>query len=142
MRAIRTKDYLYIRNFRPDRNPAGDETIPRTPSVFGDVDGGITKIFMMDNRNLPAVNPYFKLGFEKRPAEELYIIKNDPYNINNVAKSAEFASVKASLSKRLEDWMKSTADPRLNGKGDEIDGYDATTHAWITRDGMILLDEK
>jgi arylsulfatase A-like enzyme len=142
MRAIRTKDYLYIRNFRPDRNPAGDETIPGTPSVYGDVDGGITKIFMMDNRNQPAVNPYFKLSFEKRPAEELYIIKNDPYNTNNVAESAEFVSVKATLSKRLEEWMKSTADPRLNGKGDEIDGYDATTHAWITRDGIILLDEK
>jgi N-sulfoglucosamine sulfohydrolase len=38
--------------------------------------------------------------------------------------------------------MKTSNDPRLNGKGDEIDGYDATTHAWITRDGMILLDEK
>jgi len=142
MRAIRTKDYLYIRNFRPDRNPGGDETIPGTPSVFGDVDGGITKIFMMDNRNLPNVNQYFKLGFEKRPAEELYVIKSDPYNINNVAESAEYASVKASLSKRLEEWMKESKDPRMNGKGDEIDGYDATTHAWITRDGIILLDEK
>jgi arylsulfatase A-like enzyme len=142
MRAIRTKDYLYIRNFRPDRNPAGDETIPGTPSEYGDVDGGITKMFMMDNRNLPEVNPYFKLDFEKRPAEELYLLKDDPYNIHNVAESAQYASVKASLSKRLEQWMKDSKDPRLNGKGDEIDGYDATTHAWITRDGMILLDNK
>jgi hypothetical protein len=50
--------------------------------------------------------------------------------------------VKTSLSKRLEEWMKEYKDPRLNGKGDEIDGYDGTTHAWITRDGMILLDKK
>ena len=142
MRAIRTKEYLYIRNFRPDRNPAGDESIPGTPSVFGDVDGGITKMFMIDNRNLPSVNPYFKLAFEKRPAEELYILKDDPYNIHNVAESAEYASVKASLSKRLEKWMIEYKDPRLNGKGDEIDGYDGTTHAWITRDGMILWDKK
>jgi N-sulfoglucosamine sulfohydrolase len=142
MRAIRTKDYLYIRNFRPNRYPAGDESIPGTPSVYGDVDGGITKIFMMDNRNLPLVNPFFKLGFEKRPAEELYILKDDPYNIHNVAETAQYAGVKETLSKRLEQWMKDSKDPRLDGKGDEIDRYDATTHAWITRDGMILLDEK
>lgn len=142
IRAIRTNEYLYIRNFRPDRFPGGDETIAGTPSVYGDIDGGITKMFIMDNRNLPEVNPYFKLGFEKRPAEELYVIKTDPYNIHNVAESAEFANVKASLSMRLEDWMKSENDPRLYGKGDEIDGYEATTRAWITRDGMILLDEK
>lgn len=141
IRAIRTSEYLYIRNFRPDRNPAGDETIPDTPSEYGDVDGGITKIYMMDNRNLPAVEPYFKMAFEKRPAEELYVIKADPYNIHNVAESGEYASIKASLSKRLYDWMKSTNDPRLDGKGDEIDRYESTTHAWITRDGIIFWDK-
>jgi hypothetical protein len=97
---------------------------------------------MMDNRALPLVSPYFKLGFEKRPAEELYILKDDPYNINNVAESAQYAGVKESLSKKLEQWMKDSQDPRLDGKGDEIDRYDATTRAWITRDGIILLDEK
>jgi N-sulfoglucosamine sulfohydrolase len=141
IRAIRTKEYLYIRNFRPERNPAGDETIPGTPSIFGDVDGGLTKMYMIDNRNLPAVYPYFKLAFEKRPAEELYNLKNDPYNIHNVADSAMYSSVKASLSKRLDEWMKTTNDPRKDGKGDEIDRYESTTHAWITRDGMILWDK-
>jgi len=138
MRAIRTKDYLYIRNFRPDRNPAGDESIPGTPSVYGDVDGGITKVYMIDNRKELLVEPYFKLGFEKRPAEELYVLKDDPYNIRNMAGNKQYAAVQSDLRKRLEQWMRETKDPRLNGKGDEIDGYESTTHAWITRDGMIL----
>jgi arylsulfatase A-like enzyme len=142
MRAIRTNDYLYIRNFRPNRSPAGDETIPGTPSEYGDVDGGITKIFMMDNRNNPLVKPFFELGFGKRPAEELYILKDDPYNLHNVAAEAQYSAVKADMQKRLGQWMKDSNDPRLNGKGDQIDSYDATTHAWITRDGMILLDKK
>jgi len=138
IRAIRTNEYLYIRNFRPDRNPAGDETIPGTPSVYGDVDGGITKTFMMDNRDLPSINPYFKLGFDKRPAEELYVLKDDPYNIHNVAESAQYVSVKDTLRNRLEQWMKSTNDPRLDGKGDEIDRYESTTYAWITKDSIIF----
>ena len=138
IRAIRTADYLYIQNLRPERNPAGDEKIPNTPSEYGDVDGGITKMFMMDNRNTPSVKPYFSMGFEKRPAEELYIIKDDPYNINNLANSKQYADVQKSLKKRLEIWQKETNDPRRDGKGDEIDHYESTTFAWITRDSMIF----
>ncbi len=141
MRAIRTTEYLYIRNFRPDRYPAGDPIIPGTPSEFGDVDGGITKIFMMDNRDNPLVKPFFELGFGKRPSEELYVLKDDPYNLHNVASEPQYAIVKADMQKQLGQWMNDSNDPRLNGKGDEIDGYDATTHAWITRNGMILLDK-
>lgn len=141
MRAIQTKDYLYIRNFRPDRLPAGDEQILNTPSVFGDVDGGPTKVFMMDNRDLKSVNGLFELGFGKRPSEELYFLKKDPYNIHNLASSPEYASVKKQLSERLTQWMTTEKDPRLNGGGDEIDRYKATTLAWVTRTGIIFLDE-
>jgi N-sulfoglucosamine sulfohydrolase len=141
MRAIRTKEYLYIRNFRPDRMPAGDESIPNTPSVFGDVDGGPTKIYMMDHRNDTAVKPLFALGFGKRPAEELYVLKDDPYNIHNRANDAGLAPAKKELSARLATWMKEGNDPRRGGGGDQIDKYEATTRAWITRDGIIFLDE-
>ena len=78
------------------------------------------------------------MGFEKRPAEELYIIKDDPYNINNLANSKQYADVQKSLKKRLEIWQKETNDPRRDGKGDEIDHYESTTFAWITRDSMIF----
>ncbi len=142
MRAIRTKEYLYIRNFRPDRMPAGDESIPNTPSVFGDVDGGPTKIYMMDHRNDDIVKPMFALGFGKRPAEELYVLKNDPYNIHNLADDARLAPAKKELSARLLNWMKQENDPRQGGGGDQIDRYEATTRAWITRDGIIFLDEQ
>ncbi|GAB2602599.1 sulfatase family protein [Spirosoma areae] len=141
MRAIRTKDYLYIRNFRPNRMPAGDETIPNTPSVFGDVDGGPTKVYMMDHRTDAAVKPLFALGFGKRPADELYVLKDDPYNLVNRANEAGYAKIKASLRQRLTNWMQQENDPRQGGGGDQIDKYQATTRAWITKTGIILLDE-
>ncbi|MFD2932964.1 sulfatase family protein [Spirosoma flavum] len=141
MRAIRTKDYLYIRNFRPNRMPAGDETIPNTPSVFGDVDGGPTKIYMMDHRRDAPVKSLFTLGFDKRPAEELYVLKNDPYNLHNRINEATYASTSRQLRKRLDVWMRQENDPRRQGGGDQIDKYEPTTRAWITRTGIIFLDE-
>ena len=141
MRAIRTKDYLYIRNFRPARMPAGDESIPNTPSLYGDVDGGPTKAFLIDNRDNPKVKYFFDLSFGKRPAEELYSIKNDPYNLNNIAAKAEYNAIKNELSSRLKKWMEEEKDPRLNGGGNEIDRYLGTTTAWITKWGIEFADE-
>jgi N-sulfoglucosamine sulfohydrolase len=133
MRAIRTKDFLYIVNFRYYRNPAGDESMPGTTSEYGDVDGGPTKAFILDNRNEVSMKPFFELGFGKRPPEELYDLKKDPYNINNVANAPEYAAAKKELSEKLLQWMQKENDPRLDGGGDEIDRYKPTTWAWITK---------
>jgi N-sulfoglucosamine sulfohydrolase len=141
MRAIRTKDFLYIVNLRYYRNPAGDESIPGTTSEYGDVDGGPTKAFILDNRDHLQVKPFFELGFGKRPPEELYDLKKDPYNISNVVNSAEYASVKNELSERLLKWMQTEKDPRLNGGGDEIDRYKPTTWAWITKWSIEFVKE-
>ena len=50
VRAIRTKDYLYIRNFRPDRWPAGDPEQYVAVGPFGDIDGGPSKSVLLDRR--------------------------------------------------------------------------------------------
>lgn len=141
MRAIRTKDFLYIVNLRYYRMPAGDESIPGTPSEFGDVDGGPTKAFILDNRNDPKVKPFFDLGFCKRPPVELYDLKKDPYNVNNVADLPEYENVKKELSSKLAQWMQSENDPRANGGGDEIDLYRPTTWAWITKWSIEFVKE-
>lgn len=40
---------------------------------------------VLRRRNDPQFKYLFKLVFEKRPAEELYDIKKDPYQMNNIA---------------------------------------------------------
>lgn len=142
MRAIRTRDYLYIQNMRPNRMPGGDAAIAGTPSVYGDVDGGPTKAFIVDNRLDPMVKPFFELGFGLRPAEELYVIKDDPYNIHNKIGDPALAQVREQLRSRLEQWMKETNDPRSGGGGDVLDEYPSTTRAWITMWGIVFVDEK
>jgi len=141
MRAIRTSNFLYIVNLRHYRMPGGDESMPGTTSEFGDVDGGPTKAFILDNRNDPAVKPFFELGFGKRPGEELYDLKKDPFNINNVANLPEYESAKKELSGKLLQWMQDEKDPRLNGGGDEIDRYKPTTWAWITKWSIEFVKE-
>ena len=43
---IRTRDYLYIRNYQPDRWPAGDYRVV-TNEDYGDVDNSPSKTVMI-----------------------------------------------------------------------------------------------
>jgi hypothetical protein len=124
MRAVRTREFLYIRNFRPDRWPAGDpeaQVDPKRP--FGDCDDGPTKQYILDHRATPEVEKSFQLCFGKRPAEELYDLRADPHQLHNIAGQAGYASALARLRADLENWMKSAADPRAVKDDDHWDAY-------------------
>jgi N-sulfoglucosamine sulfohydrolase len=121
MRAIRTDDCLYIRNFHPERFPGGADNTPGHP--FWDVDASPTKDFVTTHRNDAKFRKYFELAFGKRPAEELYDLKRDPGQIDNVAGKREYAQIKAKLSSDLMAALKATGDPRASGHGDVFDSY-------------------
>ena len=126
MRAMRTPVFLYIRNFKPDRWPAGDPDTAdfRDPAQpYGDIDGSPSKTYMIEHRDDPDVENLFELSFEKRPAEELYDLKKDPAQLNNVADQPEYADVKRKLSKAMLAELTATKDPRVLGKGDVFDRY-------------------
>ena len=62
-RAIRTEKFLYIRNYTPERWPAGD------PPLYGDVDAHMlhydapTKIYILKNKLEKEIKPFFDLAF-------------------------------------------------------------------------------
>jgi len=126
-RAIRTREFLYIRNFKPDRWPAGDPTKGGEPfdpnRVYGDIDDSPTKTYMMEHRDEPEVRPLFELAFAKRPAEELYDLRKDPHQLRNVAADAAYADTKKKLEAALMAELKATGDPRAVGGGDAFDTY-------------------
>lgn len=122
-RAIRTHEFLYIRNFRPDRWPAGDPEKWVAVGPFGDCDGSPSKEFILDHREEPAWAKFFQLGFAKRPAEELYDLAADPHEINNVAGRKEYAAAQARLRARLDRWMQATDDPRATSDDDRWDRH-------------------
>jgi N-sulfoglucosamine sulfohydrolase len=126
-RAIRTYEYLYIRNFKPDRWPAGDPAgggESYYPGwVYGDIDGSPTKTYLIDHRDDPSVKKLFELAVAKRPAEELFDLGKDPYQLHNVAGDPAYARVKEELAARLTAELRATGDPRVLGTGDVFDAY-------------------
>lgn len=123
VRAVRTKDFLYIRNLRPNRQPAGDPKVYYAVGDYGDVDPSRTKAYMLAHREEPSMQRLFALSFRKRPAEELYDLRQDREQVNNVADRPEFAAAKQQLSAKVDAWMKTTNDPRVDPQYDEFDKY-------------------
>jgi arylsulfatase A-like enzyme len=85
IRGIRTRHYLYLRNLRPDRWPAGDPQRHWAVGDFGDVDNSTTKAYILEHRGQPEVERFYELSFAHRPAEELYDLTTDPDQLVNVA---------------------------------------------------------
>jgi uncharacterized sulfatase len=121
-RAIRTRDFLYIRNFKPDRWPMGDPVSPEpspeevaasTMVTYRDHDASPTKAWMIAHRAETAVKPLFDLAFGKRPAEELYDLRRDPDQMRNVATDPAYEKRKTELAARLMNVLRATEDPRL-----------------------------
>ena len=78
---------------------------------------------MLKHRDDPKVNKLFELAFGKRPAEELYDLRKDPNQLNNVASLPEYAKAKNKLAADLMAELKVTKDPRVLDKGDIFDNY-------------------
>jgi len=116
-RTIRTHRWLYIRNYEPDRWPAGDPGFESPhQGDYGDIDNGPTKTYMMEHKDDPKVSPLFRLAFGKRLAEELYDVSKDPAQIHNLANAPAYAEVKKKLREKLEQYQRDTKDPRVEGR--------------------------
>ena len=125
-RALRTAEFLYIRNFEPERWPMGspegmddpfatppsyDELANNTMVCYSDLDASPTKAWMIHHRaEIPTA---FELGFGKRPVEELYALGTDPHYLNNLAADPSYTEIKAALSAQLLAVLTEQADPRV-----------------------------
>ncbi len=128
-RALRTDEWLYIRNFEPDRWPAGDPPADadrfdghETVGGYADIDGGPTKAYMFAHRGDPEVRPAYDLATAKRPADELYDLRADPHQLTNLAAWPEHAEALARMRRDLMRYLEVTADPRL-GDAPPFDAY-------------------
>jgi arylsulfatase A-like enzyme len=111
-RVLRTKEYLFIRNLRPDAWPAGDPEMVHSVGTFGDCDGGPSKEQIIARRDQDLAK-YFRIAFEKRPARELYDVVKDPHNLENLAE--KMPEVAQRMEAELTKWCDETGDPRVVG---------------------------
>ena len=103
IRCVRNKHYKYIRNFMPERP--------------------YTQTNDYKERSYPMLNLMKKLHAQgkltpvqalfmapRKPVEELYDIKNDPYEINNLAASPQHQKTLKKMRAILERWIEETSD--------------------------------
>jgi N-sulfoglucosamine sulfohydrolase len=118
IRGILKDGFLYLRNFEPDRWPAGN---PETGYL--NCDGSPTKTEILKCRKNPDTKYYWDWAFGKRPAEQLYDYVKDPACINNLANEVDHQERKEALRKQLYQELTDQGDPRILGDGDLFDSY-------------------
>jgi arylsulfatase A-like enzyme len=113
VRALRTKEFLYVHNFHPERWPAGN---PETD--FGNCDPGPTK------EVIKALGGYFyDLSFGKRLPDELYDIQRDPECVVNLANDLACTETMHALRYKMIEMLKEEKDPRALGNAAIFDTY-------------------
>ncbi|TFF63439.1 MAG: DUF4976 domain-containing protein [Promethearchaeota archaeon] len=98
IRGVRTKDFKYIRNFEDL------DTLYQIPQdIIRDPAGQVMK----------------EEYEEPRPEEELYDLRKDPEEKNNLVRSGEYRGILKQMKRKLKQWMEKTNDPLLKGKVEE-----------------------
>jgi N-sulfoglucosamine sulfohydrolase len=141
-RCLRTKKYLYVHNFRPERWPAGaprkygsgsyarkqdviEKNLGPEHHGYHDIDSCPSLDFLIQHRDDTKIKPYFHLAIDHRPAEQLFDIVADPGCRKNLADVPALADVKQRLRDQLMAYLKKTGDPRVVGPdgGDIFESY-------------------
>lgn len=103
IRTVRDERYRYIRNFMPERpflqiNRYKETSYPMLP---------LMRKLHAEGKLTPTQEVLFA---PHRPAEELYDTQQDPYEIDNLADSAEHQEVLERLRSELDAWLERSDD--------------------------------
>ena len=100
VRSIRSKRFKFIQNLNADKE------------AFSNIMAG-------DAHSTPVLASWIEAGgraaerarfYRVRPREELYDLKNDPLELDNLAGRSEFSEMRRQLRTRLHAWMKQQGD--------------------------------
>lgn len=100
-RAVRDKDFLYVRNYMPQRVYAQYlNYLWRAPTM---------QVWEEEYRagNLNEIQSQF---FETKPAEELYLISEDPYSVYNLAADPAYQEDLHRLREANSEWIREIND--------------------------------
>ena len=108
IRSVNDGDYHYIRNLLPDEIYIEKHLMGVRGN--GALNNPYWGTWIWDSWNTPRS---YRLGkrFMHRPAEQLYHVTDDPYEMNNLAGDKAQAKRLAKLRAELDRWMKAQNDP-------------------------------
>lgn len=92
IRCVRTRDFKLIRHY--DSHPVVYEGEDVNP-----------------NNGILAIEDYPERFWRQRPPWELFDLRNDPWERENVAGESEYQDVQSGLQQKLVSWSLETADP-------------------------------
>lgn len=100
-RMVRTKDFMYILNSRPQFPNQGPADAVNSPSFAG----------LLELKKSGEISSVQNKIFEfPRSAEELFDCREDPLQLNNLAYMEEYEAKRKELSEVLITWMEETGD--------------------------------
>jgi arylsulfatase A-like enzyme len=102
IKAIRSDDFKYIRNYTPDK--------PRLPSITYQNNSPVMKqmrAMLADGSLASESAQYFQTP---SPEAELYQINSDPHEMENLANVPGFQKTVETLSAAMDDWIAVTGD--------------------------------
>lgn len=122
-RSVRTKEWLYLENFRTESAWQGPADSVRSPSF--------TQL-LSSHKSGDLSQAQVDVFLAPRPAAELYHLGDDPHQLSNLADYGDFTGIKRSLSSVLKVWMLETGDS--NPEQISADEFDRETGLRIVLD--------
>jgi N-sulfoglucosamine sulfohydrolase len=102
IRSVRTKDFLFIRNYYPNEPfPIWVPYLCKMPIY--------QEMLRLDAENKLDATQKSWMAYSRSP-EELYDVKADPFQINNLVNDPEYKSILEDLKKKHELWTLKTGD--------------------------------
>lgn len=101
VRAVRDKQYKYIRNYQPEKLNYQDLTYRKQMDLMKEI---------LKFREDGKLNKVQQRWFMAKPKEELYDVKNDPYELKNLADDPDYKNVLNRLKAAHERWIKEIKD--------------------------------
>lgn len=105
IRCVRTKRFKYIRNYTPENGYHECGYVQRHRPMLEVISELHSQGKLTEAQEL--------ILSERKPREELYDVKADPYELHNLAQSAEHRGTLEKLRRLLDEWIADTGDTGL-----------------------------
>jgi arylsulfatase A-like enzyme len=132
IRAARTSQWKYIRNYYPERpytqpNHYKDTSYPSLQ---------VLKQWKADGKLTPKQTPFMA---DTRPPEELYNLQADPFELHNLAADETQAGTLDQMRAQLDGWIAATNDTGATPENPLPAEYDLRTRVdgWMTSSGVM-----
>lgn len=102
VRSVRDTQYLYVKNFHPEWSYYKDIKYRRQLDMMNR---------LLDLKAKGELTKEQKLFFRtSKPTEELYDVKADPFQLNNLAQDPNYKAIMDKMSVKLDSWQKAIGD--------------------------------